>query len=99
MKRYIAAVNGLSKDDEQKFLGFIRENGWGWWHRIDNFWMIIDRKDQSSTEQIRDFLMPLSGTIGIVIEVPDTSNSWHGFAPEASLEKVFSWVHVTWPND
>jgi hypothetical protein len=99
MKRYIAAITGLPKADEQLFLGFIKKNGWGWWHRIDNFWLIIDKKDTSSSEQIRDFLMPLKGPVGFVMEIPAEAFGWAAFGPGESADELFSWVETNWSPD
>lgn len=100
MRRYIAAITGMTKTDERRFLGFIKENGWGWWHRIDNFWLIIDaHKDkESSAEDIRDFLMPLSGSIGLVIELPPEDSGWAGYGPASTADELFSWFEANWPS-
>jgi hypothetical protein len=99
MKRYVAAITGMTKADEQRFLGFIKENRWGWWHRIDNFWLIIDSTEESNLEQIRDFLMPLSGSIGIVLEVPEAATGWMGFGPTSTADEFFSWLDTNWSSD
>jgi hypothetical protein len=96
MKRYLAAIEGLTPDYEKKFLAYIKENNWGWWHRIDNVWLITDYKETVSVREIRDFLLSLGapGAVGIV--VPVTDDDWAGLGPKASLKETFKWLHDYW---
>jgi hypothetical protein len=97
MKRYIAAVEGMTKDHENRFLDYIRTNKWGWWHRVANVWLIIDWSETASAEQIRNFLLSLNinGAVGIVVPVAD-GNSWSGLGPKTTLKQTFQWVHDHW---
>jgi hypothetical protein len=59
MKRFVMAAGGMSSEDEKKVIAFFRENGASWWKWIENFWLIVDRKETLSTVKIRDFVHDL----------------------------------------
>jgi len=95
MKRFIAAVTGLTKDDEKSFIEFFKERGMGWWHRIDNVWLIATSKDDIGAAEIRDFLHNIKDSrVSIVSEV-DVS-TWAGFGPKSTVDETFSWVERNW---
>jgi len=96
-RRYIVAVSGLSTDDEEKFLEFIKEKKLAWWHWIKGFWLIVDRRGQVNVTMLRDQLRRLaSSRRGLVLEIPKDV-TWAGFGPVK--EGMFEWIKKTWKPD
>lgn len=95
-KSFVVAVSGLTNDEEKSFVEFIRKKKMGWWHRIANFWLIVDHSGAITTYEIRDFLTALNGSkIGLVLENP-SSDRWAGFASADKLDETFAWMERTW---
>lgn len=98
-RRFIAAVSGLNKEDQNKFIEFLRQRGLGWWHWIDDLWLITSRRDEISAKDIRDYLRDLaSSTRCIVIEIPE-DKTWAGFGPAKPPRDMFEWIRNTWSID
>lgn len=93
-RRYIVAVSGLTKDDEKLFLDFLKEKKLAWWHWIDGFWLLLDRRDAVSAVSLRDKLHELSSSRrSLVLEVGEDV-TWAGFGP--SKQGMFRWIKETW---
>jgi hypothetical protein len=98
-KRYVVAVSDLSADDERLFREYIGENRFGWWHWIDNFWLLTDPSEKSSAAEVRDFLRNLpSSRRCIVMELEGVDKTWSGFGPN-SPKSMFEWIKGAWRRD
>lgn len=96
-KRFIVLVDNTTLEQEEKFVSYIRENGFGWWHYINNSWLLTTNKDFKSSE-IRDKLNEFfPDEYNLVIELRgDTDDSWSGFGPSGSKRNMFRWLKTTW---
>ncbi len=98
-KRFVIGVQGMTKDEENTFRKYLEEKGCGWWHWIDNLWLVVDAKGLLSAQKLRDDLDEIApGKTHISIEVK-AEKTWAGFGP-ASKEKngknMFNWFHKNW---
>ncbi|HTC22363.1 MAG TPA: hypothetical protein VK859_16030 [bacterium] len=92
--KFIIAVNSTSKEQEDAFLKHISDNGYGWWHYIDNFWLITTSKEIEASE-LRDVAKELFNNENVlVIEV--FGSTWSGFGPKNDKENMFTWIHKNW---
>jgi hypothetical protein len=98
-RRFVVGITGLSSDDQTKFVEFLRKEGMGWWHWIDEVWLITSRSESVSAEQIRDYLHGLkTGTRCVVFEI-DEDKSWAGFGPNKAPQDMFAWLKTTWKQE
>lgn len=96
-KRYIVCVNNSTEEQEQKFLEYIKEQGFGWWHYLKNTWLIIDVLDKSDVSGIRDNVMKaFEGEYTMVFQLNEKEGTWSGFGPKSDERDMFKWIKEKW---
>ncbi len=96
-KRFVIGINGMSQEQEKAFGEYLTKNGYSWWHRIDNFWLLIADNEFCSVQEIRDLLKLASpGNDIIVVEAGSTPN-FSGFGPSSS--GYFEWIQEKWKKE
>ncbi|CNF16496.1 Uncharacterised protein [Yersinia rohdei] len=96
-KRFAVAIDSSTPEGNDAFIEFIRENGLGWWHWIENFWMISDRKGKLSASDIRDKIGEIyPGINTIVIELSEDGDTWSGYGPKKENKSMFTWLRNNW---
>jgi len=97
-RRFLVAAQGLSNDQQSKFTEYTKSNGFGWWHWIDNFWLLtVFGHDEITTEVIRDALIDIApGARSIVMEIVQDKD-WSGNGVVG--KEMFKWMRDTWAKD
>lgn len=95
-KRYIVCVNNSNKEKDNLFIDYLKQNGLGWWHYLDNFWLLTDSSGKFSAAEIRNQLNIIYSARNIVIEINQNSDSWAGFGPNNEKENMFDWIDKNW---
>lgn len=96
-KRYIVAVDSSTKEQETAFLALVKADGLGWWHWLNNFWLLTDSEGQLSASEIRHKIMETYPTIHcLVIELSGTEDTWAGYGPNTEARDMFKWLKNTW---
>jgi len=96
-KQFVIALNSTTEEQEKMFLEYIKSNGFGWWHWIDNFWLVVDTQDKLSAEKLRDDLENIFPKVRkLVIEIFSESSTWAGYGPNGEQRNMFNWLHNTW---
>jgi hypothetical protein len=96
MRRYVAAVQTLTKDEEKQFIEFLRSKKILWWHWVNGFWLLVDNSEHDHQYEIRDFLHQLPNSRrGIVLDIVGNSY-WAGFGPTKPENNMFKWLKSTW---
>lgn len=94
-RRFVISAMEISTEDEKNFIEYLRTNRLGWWHWLNNFWLIVDKHDNITAANLRDELKKYSGfRRGIVMQVEKVT--WAGFRDDP---KMFDWVKSTWMQD
>jgi hypothetical protein len=94
-RRYVVAVEEMTKPQEEEFLAYIRSERMGWWHWISNFWLLIDRHDAVTASAIRDKLREISEPSRCLVMQVDHI-TWSGMRNDP---KMFEWIKSTWKED
>jgi hypothetical protein len=94
MKHFVVAMADM--DDKQSLeVTNIFKDKVGWWHWINNFWLVIDTRDQLSCVSIRDELSKVApGVRKIVLEVEPVT--WAGAGPSTPPNDMFDWIKKSW---
>jgi len=96
-KRYIVGLDSSTEEQDDAFLQFINDNGLGWWHWLNNFWLITDSSGKFSAGEIRDELNESHPSVEkLVIELSDSGDTWSGFGPKSEDQNMFTWLRKTW---
>lgn len=96
MRRFMIAAENLRDRD---FIDYLNSNGLGWWHWIDNFWLITVQDDiEMSSEKLQNKVNLFSDSPirNMVIELHGT-HTWAGHGPNGSEggKNMFEWMHNT----
>lgn len=96
-KRYIVSINNASNDQEKAFVQYIKAKNFGWWHWINNTWLIIDYDGKSSAAEIRtDAKDIFVGEHTLIIEITGDSDTWAGYGSNKDGTSMFEWLKKNW---
>lgn len=98
-KRFVVGVDSMSDEQEQKFLEYIRKNGYGWWHWLNNFWLIVDGEGKLTASQLRDTLKSIVPNVNLLVIDVEGKQNWSGFGPRSEERNMFNWIRKTWDRD
>lgn len=98
-RRFFVAVSGLSAEEQERFLEFVRGKGMGWWHWISECWLLTDPKQTVTAAEIRDFLHQLSGIQRCLVMEVEPEKSWAGLGPNSPPQEMFKWIKETWKKE
>jgi hypothetical protein len=95
-RRFVIGVEGLSKDADTKFRKFLSDLGAGYWHWIENLWLVTVDNDEISTERISKQLNELGSERNLVLEIPEDLD-WAAWGrPNVKGRTMFEWLKTTW---
>ncbi len=100
-KRYVVMLNSETNEQVNALTEWIKENNFGWWHWLNNSWLLSDGSGKSSSAEIRDKVLDIfPGVDCIVLEIRgDGSNdTWSGFGPSTDEKDMFKWIKTNWGN-
>ena len=96
--RYVINITGeISKDKNQAFLQYIRDNNLAWWHWLSNTWLIVDTQSKTDLITLRDKTKEVFEADNLIIQV-DKGN-WAGFGPNNEDRNMFIWLKENWINE
>lgn len=96
-KRYIVCVDKSTEEQEQKFLEYIKKEGFGWWHYLKNTWLIVDSLGNSNESLIRDeALNAFDNENNMVFLLNENEGTWAGFGPNSEKRDMFKWIKENW---
>ena len=97
IKRFVVTLNSSTKEQNGAFIAFVKENGLGWWHWLDNFWLLTDRSGKFTAITIRDKADEFyPGVHKLVLQLDETGDTWAGFGPNTEKRNMFTWLIDTW---
>ena len=99
-KRFIISLNSKTPEQEQVLVEYLKSSGYGWWHWLNNTWLIVDKKGTSSARRFRDELgRLLPGVRNVVFELRGHDDTWAGFGPSGGEQNMFEWIKKNWKGD
>jgi hypothetical protein len=99
-RRFVIAVDGLTSEQEKQLREFAGKHG-GWWHWIDNFWLLHSRDGESiSAAKIRDRIVAINPSAKcVVFEFPEDLD-WAATGDKNAKGRGMSdWLKETWVKD
>ena len=96
-RRFVVGIDQETSEDTSSFIEYIRQQGFGWWHWIDNFWLLTTRDTQVRTTTLRNKLKEITGgkTV-IVMEVKSTKWATYGPSGEGDSPNISKWLNSNW---
>jgi|ERR1017187_6082588 hypothetical protein len=97
-RRFVVLVDTSSKAQDDAFLDFAKKSGFGYWHWLNNSWLLTTHNLQTTSKQISDQLLLIFPNIFfLVLEIKeDGSDLWIGFGPLGDEKNMFKWIHENW---
>lgn len=95
-KRVAIATDGFSPEQKTAFSKWVKSKGFGWWHWIQDFWLLTAPSERLDINEVINKLNEISpGSNKFVIEIP-TPAYWTGFGPNTEERNMFTWLKETW---
>ena len=97
MRKFVVCIDGETPEDVSAILDYNEEQGLGWWHWIDNIWLLTTNKKQITVGELRDKFMDLTGDKTVaVIEVK--SVTWATYRPTGKVgsKSISKWIEDHW---
>ena len=99
-KRFIILLNSGSAQQNAEFVKFIKGDdiAGGYWHWLNNSWLMVTQNVNMTSEIIRDKLREIyPGVHNLVLELrEDGTDTWNGFGPSGEDKNMFKWIHANW---
>lgn len=98
-KRFIIGIDESNEDQNQEFLNFLKANDFGWWHWIDNLWLLTTDSDKHDAVSLSNKLNSIYPSIRrLVIELNKDGDTWAGFGPSSKVANMFDWLNSDWED-
>lgn len=97
-KRFMLATEDVSKFEEELIVNYCKQNQFGWWHWLSNFWLLYTDDESMTTETLRDQINELfvEKKNMMVMEVASSeAENWAGFGKR----EMFEWLQSSWKED
>jgi hypothetical protein len=93
MKRhFLIATDNLSRDDSRAVSDHIKALKVGWWHWIDNLWLIATEKDEVDATDLRDAIIELVAPANVLVVEFAEPVTWAGYGPSTNRKNMFAWL-------
>lgn len=84
----------FARSQTTNLIGYIREQGFGWWHYLKNTWLIVDSSGKSQASEIRDKVREVfDNEYNITFQINSSGDTWPGFGPKPEDKNMFKWIH------
>ena len=95
-RRFLIATQGMTLEQQAKVTNRVRDRGFGWWHWIDEFWLLTTSSTDVTAVSLRDELTAIApATRTLVMEIPEDI-SWAGRDGIGQKNEIFDWLKATW---
>lgn len=96
-KRFVVALDSYTDIQNNEFKSYIKDNGYGWWHWINGFWLLVDNTGDLTAKKLRDDLAVIyPGVHKLILELRGDDDTWSGFGPKTENKDMFSWLKKNW---
>ena len=93
---FVVGVEGLNEKEEEAILDALRDCGCGWWHWIENIWLIEHPSDEMRAAEIRKLVKDrLEGNNNVVV-LRISCTDWATYGPESEERSFAKWLKEHW---
>lgn len=100
-RRFIIGIEGLSREQEDKFRDYLEERG-SWWHWIGNLWLFCTESADSSisAKAIREKIVEINeGIDTLVMEVSEEKDWSARSSANSKGRRIYNWLEDTWDKE
>lgn len=97
-KLFIVTSNPTTVEQDKVFQSWI-EPRFGWWHWMNQTWMLIDTTGTHTASEIRDQCVECFPGIYVIVFEITGANTWAGFganSPTDENNNMFTWIKEHW---
>jgi hypothetical protein len=96
-KRFIICLNSSTEEQDKLLREFIAENKFGWWHWLNNVWLLFSWDSMLSAVDIRNKIDAIYPEVrNLVLELNAEFDTWAGFGPSSPEQNMFKWLKENW---
>lgn len=96
-KRFVVAANPTTTDQDKVFQEWLSSQGLGWWHWLNETWLVSDPNGVQSAAEIRTKAMEcFPGVFLLVLELTPMGDTWAGFGPAKEGRDMFKFMRDFW---
>ena len=103
-KRFVLVIDSSTAISDKKIVEWARDKGFGWWHWIDNIWLLHTHNTSISAASIYGEISQFDNRSKLVFEVTGIGG-WCGHGPKAvdrddgepiDKQNMFTWLKTYW---
>ena len=94
-RKFVVMLESATKEQNDQFLKWIESKELAWWHWLSNAWLIHNRTDNVTSEEISTEANKIFGGLNFVSQVRP-EGTWYGWGPSSSDRNMFEWIRNTW---
>jgi len=95
--RFIVVLNESTSEQDKEFIKYIKSEKIGWWHWIDNLWMLRTTNEKISAQSLRDKIGEIYPSVRIMVfELGEKRDTWSGRGPKTEEKNMFTWIKKNW---
>lgn len=74
---------------------YLTSAGHQWWHRIDNFWLVVTNDSVKHSDLLAIFRLSSPGNNCMVVSA-DEHGYWYGSGPDDINNEYYIWMRKNW---
>lgn len=100
-RRFVVLIDSANQAQENAFIDFIKVEGFGYWHWLNNSWLLTSHNSQHTAKFIGDKMQTIFPNVNhMVLRFDDDGMKyWGGFGPAEKDRDMFKWMHENWSKD
>jgi len=96
LRNFVLLVDTPTVQQQNAITGWLRREGFGFWHNCASGWLIATRREQFSAAALRDQVRLLMGGAQNTLVALDVTgsdlNHWAGYGDP----NIFKWMRASW---
>ena len=93
---FVVGVDGLSEEEEGTILDALRDRGCGWWHWIENLWLIEHPSDEVPATEIRSLFRERIEAQKTIVVLQISCTDWATYGSESEERSYSKWLKEHW---
>ncbi|MFI5196564.1 MAG: hypothetical protein ACHQD8_05700 [Chitinophagales bacterium] len=88
MRRFVLLVDSETTNEVSSFVEYLKKEGYGWFHRTSNSWLITTTNSTLTTEKLRDSAITFFPNRMLVV-INMINGDWNGWG----IKSNFDWFN------
>ena len=94
-REFVVATDPITSDQASAFRDWLTDKEIGWWHWIDNVWLLETCAPDIDASSIRAQVTQIVPDLTCLVSEVNTL-SWSGYGPKSEKQDMFEWLQDCW---